>query len=214
VVITPRVPREIHLENAIGCVFTSEKLVKNEVPAPKPPAFAMQAPGKLLHMDEHQALAVWDHLVLVIWRGQVDANAVKRLETAGIDVLRQHPRGAGVMGVIESTAVPPSSEMRTLSAQSNDRLAKLGLVGIAGVLSHKGFSGSVMRGVITGLTLLSRSKYPFKVFENHEAGAAWLSKRLAAGGEQMGALECANVVGHYRRKYLEYYQRNHAAACA
>ncbi len=169
----------------------------------------MQQPsGKLLHMDQHQALAVWDHLVLVIWRGEVDLAAVQRLERAGVEALKRHPRGVGLMGVVESTAVPPSAEMRKQSAASNDRLARLGMVGIAGVLSQKGFAGSVMRGVITGLTLLSRAEHPFKVFENHSDGAVWLAKRLSERGEHMGAVECGAIVGSYRSQYEQFHKRN------
>jgi hypothetical protein len=182
---------------------------KNEQPGAKLPQFMMQqASGRLLHMDQHQALAVWDHLVLVIWRGEVDVAAVQRLERAGLETLRRHPRGIALMGVIESTAVPPSAEMRKLSAASNDRMAKQGLVGIAGILSQQGFAGSVMRGVITGLTLISRAEHPFKVFENHTDGAIWLAKQLSQRGEHMGAVECGGVVGSYRSQYEQFYKRN------
>jgi hypothetical protein len=162
-------------------------------------------------MDRNQAVVVWDHLVLVIWRGVCDAAAVQRLERAGMDVLRRHPRGAALMGVVESTGVPPSAEMRKASAAVNDRLARQGLVGVAGVLTQTGFAGSVVRGVITGLTLLSRSDYPFKVFDNHTEAAAWLCQRLGTKGARMGALECAQVIGSYRALYGEHWQQHWSA---
>jgi hypothetical protein len=159
-------------------------------------------------MDRHQALVVWDHLVLVIWRGVCDTAAVQRLERAGLDAQRRHPAGIALMGVVESTGVPPSAEMRKASTASNDRLARHGLVGVAGVLTQTGFAGSVVRGVITGMTLLSRSDYPFKVFEDHTHAAAWLSQRLATKGERMGALEAAQVIGGYRAMYAEHWQQH------
>lgn len=162
-------------------------------------------------MDRHQALVTWDHLVLVIWRGTCDAAAVQRLERAGMEILRRHPRGAALMGVVESTGVPPSAEMRKASAAANDRLAQHGVVGVAGVLTQTGFAGSVVRGVITGLTLLSRSDYPFKVFENHTEAAAWLGQRLASKGARMGALEASQVIGSYRSMYAEHWQRHWSA---
>lgn len=173
-----------------------------------PPIGLVLPSGKLLHVDCHQALVTWDHLALVIWRGECDAAAVQRLERAGMEVLRRHPRGATFMGVVEQTAVPPSPEMRKVSAAANDRLARHGMVSFAGVLTQTGFAGSVVRGVITGLTLLSRSRYPFKVFEEHAEAAAWLSQNLAARGEHMGALECAQLVGSVRSRYAEHWQRH------
>ena len=175
-----------------------------------PPGLLLPA-GRLLHVDRNQALVTWDHLVLVIWRGICDAPAVQRLEQAGMDALRRNPDGIALMGVVEKTAVPPAGAMRAASAAANDRLARHGLVGVAGVLTQSGFAGSVVRGVITGLTLLARSDYPFKVFENHTSAAAWLSQRLASSGVRMGALECGQVVGSYRSKYAEHWQRHFGA---
>lgn len=176
-----------------------------------PPGLLLPA-GRLLHVDRNQALVTWDHLVLVIWRGICDGPAVQRLEQAGMEALRRHPDGVALMGVVEPTAIPPAGAMRAASAAANDRLARHGLVGVAGVLTQSGFAGSVVRGVITGLTLLARSDYPFKVFENHSGAAAWLSRQLASRGVRMGTLECAQVVGSYRSKYAEHWQRHFGAA--
>lgn len=186
-------------------------LAKNEMKLmAKEPPFALPVPsGRALHMDRHQAIFVWEHLVLVIWRGDVDAAAVKRLEDAALAVLRRNGNHAAMMGVIETTASAPSAEMRKATSESNDRLAEVGLVGIAGVLSQKGFAGSLMRGVITGLTLLSRTKYPFKVFERTEDGATWLCQRLAAHGARMSASESSLIIERARRHYAEYWARAH-----
>ncbi|HWO13398.1 MAG TPA: hypothetical protein VNN80_28050 [Polyangiaceae bacterium] len=190
-------------------------LAKFELEAAKlPPLAAAQPSSRILHMDRHQALVVWDHLVLVMWRGDVDAAAVHRLESAVVDVLRRHRNRAALMGVVEPTATTPSTEMRKASSLSNDRMTELGLVGIAGVLSQHGFAGSLMRGVITGLTLLSRTRYPFKVFDNHDDGALWLSQRLAAYDARMPARECALVVARARRHYAEQWARAYGESAA
>jgi hypothetical protein len=191
-------------------------LTRNEVTTPlwTPPFGLLPSSGRLLHVDRHQALVTWDHLALVIWRGVCDTAAAQRVERAGMDVLRRYPRGGALMGVVEESAIPPSPDMRKLSTAVNDRLSRQGLVGVAGVLTQTGFAGSVVRGVITGMTLLSRSDCPFKVFENHTDAATWLSQNLITHGERMGAAECAQVVGSFRSRYADHWQRHWSTPAA
>jgi hypothetical protein len=206
--ITPEWSAISHTFRSFCCKYGAVTLAKSELQAARMPLFGSAEPSsRILHMDRHQAIIVWGHVVIVVWRGDVDAAAVQRLESATIDVLRRHRNRAAVMGVVEPTAAAPSPEMRKATSISNDRLSELGLVGVAGVLSQHGFAGSLMRGVITGLTMLSRTRYPFKVFDNHDDGAVWLSQRLAAYDARMSARECSLVVGRARRHYAEQWAR-------
>jgi hypothetical protein len=179
----------------------------------QPPVSVVNEDPKLLHMDKHQATFVWGPLAMVIWRGECDRIATHRVEQAGMEVLRRHS-AAALMGIVEPTAVPPSAEMRALSAASNDRLARLGVVGIAGVLSQKGFAGSFIRGVITGLAMLSRADYPFKAFEGHVEAGAWLSSLLAKRNQGMDAASCARVVSECRRRYETFWSERYGSSAS
>lgn len=160
--------------------------------------------SRVLYMDHDHATFVWDRLAIVMWRGQCSEAAVRRVEVAGMDVLRHFGHGV-LMGIVEPGAVPPSTEMRKASAVSNDRMAAQGMIGIAGVLTTTGFAGSVIRGVITGLTLLSKSGCPFKVFESHATAVSWLAQMLGKRGEALDAAECTRAVGDFRARYEQYW---------
>jgi hypothetical protein len=174
------------------------------------PASVVNEDPRLLHMDKHHATFVWGPLAMVIWRGECDRIATHRVEQAGMEVLRRYS-AAGLIAIVEPTAVPPSSEMRALSAACNDRLARLGLVGIAGVLTQSGFAGSFIRGVITGLAMLSRADYPFKAFEGHVEAGSWLSQLLAKRSQRMDPTSCARVVSECRRRYATFWSERYGA---
>lgn len=167
-----------------------------------PPASTVRS--RVLYMDHDQATFVWDRLAVVMWRGQCTEAAVRRVEVAGLDVLRHFRHGA-LMGIVEPSAVPPSTEMRKASAACNDRLSAHGMIGIAGVLTTTGFAGSVIRGVITGLTLLSKSSCPFKVYESHFAAVSWLAEMLGKQGEVLDVDEATQAIGDYRARYERYW---------
>ncbi|HVZ37207.1 MAG TPA: hypothetical protein VG963_32515 [Polyangiaceae bacterium] len=156
-------------------------------------------------MDRSLGVFVWGPIAIGIWRGECDAASVKRLESAAMQALHHSPAAAGLIGIIEPTAPPPSAEMRKASAASNDRMAEHGLVGIAGVFARSGFAGSIARGVITGLSLLSRARYPFKVFETHVEGARWLAELIEKKSKHFDAVECARAVGQFRLQYENFW---------
>lgn len=181
--------------------------VIEEQPVAKPtdltPLRGASSQGTLVHLDRNQALFVWKNIAVVVWRGTTDAAAVRRLEYAATEVLSRYPDRMAIMGIVETTAVPPSEEMRVLSAATNDRLAQRGALAFAGVFAQSGFFGSVVRGIVTGLTLLARHNYPFKVFSGHREAIAWFADVLGQKGHRVNVDECAAVVGDLRRHYEE-----------
>jgi hypothetical protein len=158
-------------------------------------------------MDKHQATFVWKNVVVVAWRGICDAPAIRRIEHAATVALDAFPGRTVVIGIVEPGGVAPSEEMRVLSAATNDRLAQKGVIGFAGVFSQSGFFGSVVRGVVTGLTLLSRYAYPFKVFAGHREAVSWLAELLDAKGQRLAIEECAAAVDDFRRHYEDVWNR-------
>lgn len=159
--------------------------------------------GTLVHLDRHQALFAWKNVGVVIWRGATDAAGVRRIEYMAAEVLSRHPERMVIMGIVETTAVPPSEEMRVLSAATNDRLAQRGAIAFAGVFAQSGFFGSLVRGIVTGLTLLARNSYPFKVFSGHREAVAWFADLLGQRGQRLNVDECTAVIGDLRRHYEE-----------
>lgn len=160
---------------------------------------------QVLHMDSNLATIIVGPVVCVVWRGVADSFGNLQVQTAGVQALKQYPAGIGVLGVVEDTHQVPNAEARKSSAQVNDRLAEFGAVGFAGVLPLKGFAGAWTRGVVTGLTLLARRRYPFHVFQYEEEATKWLAQLLHdRANVKCDAGAVARAIRRFRREYAEY----------
>jgi hypothetical protein len=80
----------------------------------------------------------------------------------------------------------------------NDELSALGMVAFAGVLPAQGLIASWVRGVVTGLTLLSRRRYPFRVFQNTREACEWSRALLKADAKLIPAV---TAIEDYREEY-------------
>jgi len=139
---------------------------------------ASQAKTEQLHMDSNLATMVWGPIAVVVWRGVANTFGNQQVFLAGQHALQSFPRGVAVVGVVEATHKVPDAATRAHSAQINDQLAGVGVVGFAGVLPLPGFAGAWARGVVTGITLLSRQRYLFQVYRYESEAVRWLGKLL------------------------------------
>lgn len=145
---------------------------------------------------------------MVAWRGVCDAAAVRRVEVATMMALDYSSGKAVALGIVEPTAVPLSEEMRTLTAASNERMYRAGTLGFAGVVAQSGFFGSVVRGIVTGLTLVSRNSYPFRVFDGHRDAIAWLAQLAEKNSVPLSATDCTQAVTEFRNYYEHVWNRD------
>jgi hypothetical protein len=130
-------------------------------------------PREVLYIDRDQATLVVGRAGVVVWRGPVSLAAVERVREMGLAVLKASPKGAVLVGVVESTAVPPEGQARVRSAAVNDELSQLGISAFIAIFPQSGLKGAAMRGVMTGLTLLSRTRFPMRIFQETHKGIEW-----------------------------------------
>ena len=91
------------------------------------------------------------------------------------------------LSILERTGIGnPASDVREASAS----LARdFTLLGAAIVLEGSGFLPAAGRTLITGIFLLTKKKYPHKIFSDAGDGATWLVPFLSAAGIQQSASE-------------------------
>jgi hypothetical protein len=152
-----------------------------------------------LVMDHDVGIMVYGPLMFVVWRGETTKHAIEQILRIGTDLLKKHPNGA-VVGVVEDSAKLPSSEAREHSAKVNDQLFDLGMVAFAGVLPAQGFVAAWVRGVVTGLTLLSRKRYPFRVFQTTREATDWERTLITTDCKLAGAV---TAVEEFRKEYAK-----------
>lgn len=89
----------------------------------------------------------------------------------------------GVFSCIHEGVRAPAPELRDRLSGMLRRRAE-SLLGVATVLRGSGFRVAALRSMIAGVRLVSRGRYPGKVFSESDPAAAWLAARvphLAAG---------------------------------
>ena len=106
------------------------------------------------------------------------------------------PRTASIVVVPPQSALPDSATRKELA-----RLPKLlgPIVGFGMAHEGSGFRASAVRGVLTGIILMTRADYEHEVFANVIAAADWLGERLQG---DLTASELIDGVAELRRKVL------------
>lgn len=150
-----------------------------------------------IQMNPDCATMRWGPVCAVIWRGITRPSAIVHVKEMCLDALQEFPSGIVVVGVVEDTAQVPDAEARALSATTNDAIAQAGAKAFAGVIPGNGFVAAWVRSVITGLNLLARKPYPFRVFENPLDFSLWASDILP----DLDPLSAAGAIDQFRREY-------------
>ena len=156
---------------------------------------------ELLEATENYAFVVVGPVACVVWRGEIDRDAMAGTESLGMRALQNSPKGAALLFYPEGSAPPP--DLRELSASINERLAARGAVGVAGVFSQTGFVGAIQRGIATGMTILSAHSYPMKLFKDTTGAVEWLGAQLRQRGVTTDVRHTARALDDFRERYLD-----------
>lgn len=147
-------------------------------------------------MTDHHCVAEWDAFLVVIWR-QLTTQAGIASVAEALDHAIAAGQRLGVFIVIEPTAAPPAAAERKALAEVFSSRADV-VVAVAVVPAGSGFRASMVRGVVTGLSLIARFPYPYKVFDNIDTAAAWLAPQLTESATKPTLL--ANTITQLRRQ--------------
>lgn len=103
------------------------------------------------------------------------------LEAAGYgQATPQAARATRMLLVLEKGVPPPSEEARVLMRQS---FASSPVRAVAVVSGEDGFRGALIKGVLTGLRLLSRGRFQLQSFSSVGEAARWLGAQKAQGDD-------------------------------
>ncbi len=133
---------------------------------------------RTLYASQDQSTLICGPFGVVIWRGAVTPEAIGRVREMGLAALQGSPGGAVLFGIVEESATMPDAEQRGRSAAVNDELAALGVIGFGAVLGSQGFSGAIVRSVVTGLNQIARNRYAFRAFPSVAHTCEWGAKLL------------------------------------
>ncbi|MFZ5441346.1 MAG: hypothetical protein ACOZQL_15165 [Myxococcota bacterium] len=118
-------------------------------------------------------------IIAILWR---------RTTMAGVEATREiverfgakHPSGFAVLTMVPENSPPPDSETRRKLATMMGRDGAIR--GAAVFFEGTGIRVTVIRSVTTGLMLLARPPYPYKVFDSLEGAITFLHDVLQKSG--------------------------------
>jgi hypothetical protein len=109
-----------------------------------------------------------------VWRRQATLDSLKLVRECQLAHLKSFPDGMAVVTVMESVSVKPLNAEERAAAAAVARDLELHTRASAYVFEGQGFRPAMSRAAVAGVLLLSRIKYPHKVFATVTDGARWL----------------------------------------
>jgi hypothetical protein len=142
------------------------------------------------HMDQR--------LVLLIWR-TFDDRALSGLQDFVRHQTTWKSTRVAMIGLVEEQAKLPEANFRSQSAElMADADARI--IATANVICKKGLMGTALRSVATGISLVSRTTHPLKVFSEVAEGSQWIAQFAAQTGVQVNPKELETEIQELRLK--------------
>jgi len=133
----------------------------------------MQMHGPTLHeVTRDHIIMTASNFVIAIFRHETTLGGVRVIQRVYDEHARVFPKGVYMLTLVEQSAPLPGTQER-------DALAKFlasgaGRTRMSAVIHEgTGFRAAMVRGVVTGLTMVARLPYPHKIFATLEEAASW-----------------------------------------
>jgi hypothetical protein len=138
---------------------------------------------KVVYSDEGCAFSIWRNVMIAYFREPATVERMRGFRQTQRELARQpDPVGCVIVSGLHSSAKMDLTEdtrraiIDAIKAYEDRDLC------VSVVIEVRGFLGTTVRALIAGLILLSRPKYPMKIFGEHEDGARWLFEKMYRGG--------------------------------
>ncbi len=139
---------------------------------------------RIIHADQGATVAVERNLTATYFVDRPLAAHVRAMDSAWKKASSQHPGSVATIVIAgETTWVPEFSEDFRRATTAFVARTEAGSVGSAFVLSGNGLLNSALRAFISGVFLLSRSREPYRVFQEPGLAAEWISGVASVGVE-------------------------------
>lgn len=164
-----------------------------------PPGGSSGSTARVNVLQDNHCVATWHRFLIVIFRHDTTVEAINDVRHA-LEKLESTEKSVALLTIIEPNAPPPSSDVRDAMAAmlaEFGRVIKYSAVAFEG----SGFRAAVVRGVVTGLTLLARMPYPHKVFAGVDDAAQWMINNVASLlGWRETVTQLTDAVAELRRR--------------
>ncbi len=131
--------------------------------------------ARVIYSDAAVAIGEVGRYFVALWRGDVTRPRFEKQRWGLTEVVQRHPRGIGLLCVIEPSSKPPDVELRRASVEMveehGDRIRCVAIV-----IEGKGFAAALTRAGISGMLLLVRKRPKFADFANVPSALGWMGQ--------------------------------------
>lgn len=126
--------------------------------------------------------ATWRSLVIARWHAPPSATNVRAMREALVPYV-QGVEAFAALNLVEIADIGTMSEDARVEVVTTQRLFEAKQRALATVIHGEGFWAATIRSVAGGLAVLSRVKFPQRVFHGVDPAVRWLAPMLADVGD-------------------------------
>lgn len=130
-------------------------------------------------MDEcpEAAVGAWHNLLINVVAKPETPEGMAMLEDCGVDLLREYPRGIGVLLIVGHAQKPPAGYTEHMSRVL--RGYRENILAVGAVLEAEGFSAAAQRSVGTGIAQLVGVSNRLRIVQSLSDITTWLTDRVS-----------------------------------
>jgi hypothetical protein len=123
-------------------------------------------------------LGAAENCLIMIWRGVATETMYLRIGEELVTLTQRFPHNCAYLDIVESKATPPSAALRKIAMQNVRRVEdKLGCAVV--VIEGSELRSTLVRAVLTGMSLLLPRMRNTKIVRNVDDATAWIKKTLS-----------------------------------
>ena len=125
------------------------------------------------------SVILWRDLFVMIDDGRGRPKDYERAADAVIARSKGYPDGIGCITIIPPTAKPPPDDSRRAINAALERMERL--KSLCWLVEGRGFEAAMVRGVLTGIRMFGKHRYPTTVGSSLQQSLAWSLVHLGGG---------------------------------
>lgn len=129
-----------------------------------------------LPSDQHVTFGCFRNLLVLRSHSPEAPETFTIIEANLRTVLRRHPKGAGLLLIVEHSEPPPTGYVERVQRLLDAYRSQL--IATCAVLDARGFAAAVQRATATAILSVSRMRGRLTVHESLETAIPWLAERI------------------------------------
>lgn len=151
----------------------------------------------IISQSEDSTTASHQDLLFQFWHHETTSEGIVSFERGLRAISKAFSPGVRVVIIVEPSARLPSKLLRNQIAQMMSRSRRKIRV-TALVYEGSGFGAASIRAVVTGLNIVSRHPFPYRVFSSVSSALAWSPMKNSTSESASAATDAIKLVQRFR----------------